>query len=129
ALDERPDDVRDEKQLPGAEDERPDRREPVQGPEEGQLPEGAVVVDAPRHPQEAEEVHREEDDVEADDREAEMPTGDALAVHPFRHPREPEVEAREGPEDRAAEQEVMEGRDDPVGVLEGIVEGDWRVER
>src|SRR5947199_338403 len=77
---------------------------------------------------EAEEVQREEDGVHADQREGEMPTGEALGVHAPRHPREPEVEAREDAEDRAAEEHVVQVGDDPVGVLERIVERDRRLE-
>src|SRR3989441_279406 len=103
--------------------EGPDRLEPVQGPHGWR-----VVVHATRHALEAEEVHREEDEVHADQREGEMPPGEALRVHPTGHSREPEVEAREDAEDRAAEQDVMEVGDDPVRVLERIVERDRRLE-
>src|SRR5947209_16833683 len=123
ALDEGPHDVDDEDELAESQDERPDRLEPVQSPHGWR-----VVVYAARHALEAEEVHREEDEVHADQREGEMPPGEALRVHPTGHSREPEVEAREDAEDRAAEQDVMEVGDDPVRVLERIVERDRRLE-
>src|SRR5881409_3524810 len=57
-----------------------------------------------------------------------MPAGEAFGVHPARHPREPEVEAGEDAEDRSAEQDVMQVRDDPIRVLERIVERNRRLE-
>src|SRR2546425_332859 len=77
---------------------------------------------------EAEEVHREEDEVHADQREGEMPAGEAFGVHPPRHAREPEVEAGEDAEDGSAEEDIVQVRDDPVRVLERIVERDRRLE-
>src|SRR5690348_6832127 len=109
ALHEGPHDIGDEDQLAESQDERPDRLEPVQGPHGWR-----VVVDTTRHALEAEEVHREEDEVHPDEREGEVPPRQSLGVHATGHPREPEVEAREYPEDRAAEQDVMEVGDDPV---------------
>src|SRR5947209_8292581 len=98
ALDEGPHDIDDEDELAESQDEGPDRLEPVQGPHGWR-----VVVHATRHALEAEEVHREEDEVHADQRESEMPAGEAFGVHPPRHAREPEVETGEDAEDRPAE--------------------------
>src|SRR2546428_595574 len=123
AFDERPYDVRQEDELTDPEDERPDRLEPIQRPHGGR-----VIVHAPRHALEAEEVHREEDEVHADQREGEIPAGEAFGVHPPRHAREPEVEAGEHAEDGSAEEDIVQVRDDPVRVLERIVERDRRLE-
>src|SRR6266704_3361955 len=117
--DERPDHVRDEDDLAERDDERSERREPVQRPQRG-----VVVVHATRHALEAEEVHREEDQVHADEGEGEVPAGEPLGIHAPGHPREPEVESREDAEDRAAKEDVVQVGDDPVGVLERIVERD-----
>src|SRR5947208_15590409 len=92
-----PCDVRHEDELAESQDERADGLEPVQGPHGWR-----VVVHPSRHALEAEEVHREEDEVHADQSESEMPTGEALGVRAPRHRREPEVDAREDVEDLAA---------------------------
>src|SRR2546426_250941 len=123
AFDERPYDVRHEDELTDPEDERPDRLEPIQRPHGGR-----VIVHAARHTLEAEEVHREEHEVHADQGEGEVPAGEAFGVHPTRHAREPEVEAREDAEDRPAEEDVVQVGDDPVRVLKRIVERDRRLE-
>src|SRR5712664_2648809 len=73
-------------------------------------------------------MHREEYDVQTDDRESEVPSRETLRVHPTRHPREPEIEAREDSEHRAAEQDIVQMGDDPVRVLKRVVEGDRRLE-
>src|SRR5437899_12357753 len=122
ALDEGPHDIDDEDELAESQDEGPDRLEPVQGPHGWR-----VVVHAARHALEAEEVHREEDEVHADQREGEVPTRQPFGVHATGHSWEPEVEAREDAEDRAAEEDVVQVGDDPIGVLERIVERDRRL--
>ena len=62
------------------------------------------------------EVHREEGQVEPDDHEPEVPLAEPLVEHPAEDLREPVVDAAEEPEDEAAEQHVVEVRDDEVGV-------------
>ena len=60
---------------------------------------GAVGVDAARHAHQAEEVHREEGDVEADEHEPEVQLAEALVHQPPGDLREPVVDPGEEPED------------------------------
>ena len=75
-----------------------------------------VVGDAARHPLQADVVHREERQVEADERQPEVQLAEPLVVHPAGHLREPVVDAREDREHRAAEEHVVDVRDDEVRV-------------
>src|SRR5207237_8227025 len=90
----------DEGQAAARHDSGPDRGDEVVG-----LPQPAVVVrpDPARHPEEAEHVLRQEGEVEADEREPEMPFAEALVELAAEHLRPPVVEAAEGPDNRAAE--------------------------
>ena len=81
-----------------------------------------VVGDAPRHAVEAQHVHREERQVEPDEHEHELDLAQGLVEHPAGHLREPVVDAGEDAEHRAAEQHVVEVRDDPVRVVEREVD-------
>ena len=81
--------------TPGDRDHVADRRDVVP------FGEGRRVVgNAPRHAVEPEEVHREEDDVHADEHQEEVNLAEKLVVHPAAHLREPEVEAGEQAEHR-----------------------------
>ena len=75
------------------EDERrraePERRERDEHVQVGEL--RRVVGDAARHPLDADEVHREEREVEADERQPEVQLAEALVVHAPGHLREPVV--------------------------------------
>src|ERR671919_2070231 len=86
-------------------DQRTDRRDGV--PE---LPPEAfgVGVVAPRHPLEAEDVHRGERHVEADEHEREVQLAQAVGKESPEHLRPPVVEGGEEAENRTAEQNVME---------------------
>ena len=75
-----------------------------------------VGVDAARHPEQAEHVLREERQVEADEDEPEVQLPEPLVERAPEHLRPPVVEAAEDPEDRAAEEHVVQVRDDEVGV-------------
>ena len=74
-------------------------------------------------PEEAEDVHREERDVEPDEHRPEADLAEPLAQHLAGHLREPEVERAEDREHDRAVQHVVEVRDDEVAV------GDLPVER
>src|SRR2546430_17709654 len=91
-LDERPDDVREEEDLAESQDERPERGEPVQGPEELQVVELAVIVDAAGAPPAGGGGDRGEHSVETGQSEAEVTPGRTCAVHPLRNRRGAEVE-------------------------------------
>ncbi len=75
-----------------------------------------VGVDAPAHALEAEDVHRAEGQVEADEREPEVDLPEALVQEVAEDLRPPEVEAAQEPEQRAAEDDVVEVGDDVIGV-------------
>ena len=80
-------------------------------------PSRRVGVDAARHAVQPEHVHREEREVEAEQHQPEVKLADLLAQHRPDHLREPVVDAGEEAEDRAAEEHVVEVRDDEVGVV------------
>ena len=105
------DHVVEEDDRRGAEPERRDRDEQVQVGEARR-----VVGDAARHPLDPEPVHREEGQVEADERQPEVQLAERLVVHPAGHLREPEVDPGEDREQRAAEEHVVDVRDDEVRV-------------
>src|SRR4029077_15784043 len=64
-----------------------------------------------------EEVLRHEGDVEADEEDPELPLAETLVELPPEHLRPPVEEAREDREHDAAEQRVVEVRDDEVAVV------------
>ena len=109
-------------------DEEHERRPEHEGrdrDEEVEVAERLVVVgDAPRHPAQADVVHREERRVEADERQPEVPLPERLGVHPPGHLREPVVDARVDREHGAAEEHVVDVRDDEVRVRGGDVDRD-----
>ena len=74
-------------------------------------------------PVETQDVHREERQVEPDEHQHELDLAQGLVEHPAGHLREPVVDPREDAEDGAAEQHVVEVRDDPVRVVEREVDG------
>jgi hypothetical protein len=67
-------------------------------------------------------VLRQEGEGEAGDEEPEVELREPLVVHSTGDLREPVVRAREDPEDGAAEEDVVEVRDDVVAVLGLVVE-------
>ena len=113
------DHVVEEDERRGAEPERRERDEHV---EVGELRQ--VVGDAARHPLRAEDVHREEGEVEADEREPEVELAEPLVVHPAGHLREPVVDPGEDREDGAAEEHVVDVRDDEVRLAHVDVDRD-----
>ena len=64
----------------------------------------------------AEDVHREEREVEPDEHQPEVQLAEPLVEHAPEDLRPPVVEAAEEREHQAAEQHVVEVRDDEVGV-------------
>ena len=62
-------------------------------------------------------MHREEGDVESDESRPEVPARQALAQHDAEDFRSPIVDAAEQGKDRAADEHVMEMRDDEIGVM------------
>ena len=99
--------------MPSGDHVRADRRDHVVG-----LPEAAriVRVDAPRHPHQPEQVLRQERHVEADEDEPELQLPELLVEHPAEQLRPPVGEAAEDREERAAEEHVVQVRDDEVRV-------------
>ena len=89
---------------------------------------GVVAVRAARHPEQAQEVHREEREVEPDEHGPEVELAEPLVEEPAVQLREPVVEAAEEPEHEPAEQHVVEVRDDEVRVGLLRVGGDDRVQ-
>ena len=81
-----------------------------------------IGVDAARHAVEPEDVHREERHVEADEEQPEIPLAEPLAQHAAGDLREPVVERAEQREHRAADQHVVEMRDDEERVVHLQVE-------
>ena len=79
------------------------------------MPDG-VRVGAARLALEPEDVHREEREVEPDEHQPEVQLAEPLVEHAAEDLRPPVVEAAEDREDQAAEQHVVEVRDDVVGV-------------
>ena len=79
---------------------------------------GRVVGDASRHALDAEHVHREEGEVEADELDPEVDLAEAFVQLAAGHLGEPEVGRREDPEDRSAEEDVMQVRHHEVGILQ-----------
>ena len=104
-------DVVDEHDERDAEHERGDRDDEVHVAERL-----CVVGHATRHPSQTDVVHREERRVEAHERHPEVDLPEPLVVHPAGHLREPVVDAREDREHRAAEEHVVDVRDDEVRV-------------
>ena len=88
-----------------------------------QQPDVLVRVDPPRHPEQAEQVLREERDVEADEDEPEGDLPEPLVEHPAEDLRPPVEEPAEDRQHRAAEEHVVEVRDDVVGVVHLPVDG------
>ena len=106
-------DVVEEDQQRQRDQERADRRDQVPEVEAVVL---RVLVGAARHPLQAEDVHRRERQVEADHHQPEVQLADALVEQLPEDLRPPVVDAGEQPEDRAAEQHVVEVRHDVVRV-------------
>ena len=106
------DDVQ-EHQVRQAEAERADRHDHVPV---GELL--RVIGNAARHSGETQEVHREERDVEEDERQPEMDLGELLVVHVARPLRDPIVDPPEEREQRARDHHIVEMRDDVIGILE-----------
>ena len=107
-------DVDEEQQHRRGDDERPDGRHQVQ-----RVPAQAVRVRvrAAGLPLEPEEVHREEGQVEPDQQQPEHRLGERLVQHAAEELREPVVQPAEHREHQAAEQHVVEVRDDEVRVV------------
>ena len=85
----------------------------------------AVGGDAAAHALQAEDVHRAEGEVEADQREPEVPLAEPVVEEVAEDLGPPEVEAAEEAEQGAAEDHVVEVGDDVVGVgLLGVGGGD-----
>src|SRR5699024_8786063 len=78
-------------------------------------------LDAARHAHEAEEVLREEDEVEAGYQEPEGPLAERFAHHASRHLRQPVVGRADEGEQRSATHHVMEVGNDEVRVVHLLV--------
>src|SRR5262249_30073741 len=90
-------------------------------------PEAARVrVHAAGHAEEAEDVHREERDVEPYEHRPEADSPQAFVEHPSGDLRQPEVERAEDREDDCSVEYVMEVGDDEVAVRRLPVEGQHR---
>ena len=85
-----------------------------------------IRVLAPRHPEQADDVHREERERAPREREPEADLAQALVVHPPGDLREPVVHPAEQREHRGAEDHEVEVRDDVVRVRQLLVERDRR---
>ena len=84
---------------------------------------GLIGIDAARHALQAQNVHREEGEIEADDDQPERPFTEALAHHPAGHLRKPVIDGAQQRKDRAADQHVVEVSDDEIGIVHLGVEG------
>src|SRR5690606_12650874 len=82
-----------------------------------------VGLHAPRHSLEAEDVLREESEVEAGEHQPEAPAPERLADHPARPFREPVMKPGEDREEHATDQHIVEVCNDEVGVMYLPVEG------
>src|SRR5665213_4448768 len=77
---------------------------------------GCIVgINAPRHTQQAWDVHEVEGEMEADQEEPEMPLAQCLAHHPARHLGIPVVKRTEKREHDGADQDIVEVCDHKVG--------------
>ena len=83
-----------------------------------QIPSLTAVIPAPMHPGHALQEHRKKDHVHADQRGPEMHFPPELAHLSAGRLREPEVNAGEQSEDCARRNDVMEMRDDIIGVVQ-----------
>src|SRR3546814_7173166 len=81
-----------------------------------------IIGIAPWHTLQAQEVHREEHHVHADEEDPEMELAEELVVHLARHLREPVIEAGEEAEHRAEAEHVVEMRHHVIGILHVIVD-------
>src|SRR4029077_11502648 len=81
-----------------------------------------IVDVATRHAREAEEVLREEGQIDANESEPEMQLADGLAVHVAGHFREPVIPAAENGEDRAERKHVVKVRDDIIGAVQDAID-------
>src|SRR5260370_39022461 len=77
---------------------------------------------SPHHPIEPQIVHWEECAIEEDEREGEMNLAPSLVHHATKHLQEPEVNPHEYSEKTAAEQYVMNVRNNEVGVVDEEVD-------
>ena len=102
-----------EQDLREAEGERADRCDLV---EPGELQ--RVVRYPARHAGQAQEVHREEGDVEEDHREPEVPFSELLVVHPAGPFGHPEVKSREERKQGPGDEHVVEMRHHVIGILQ-----------
>ena len=117
AAEQRPAEIDQRQQVPEREDDGSGRRQHVEG-----LELGRVVVVAPRHARDAEQVLREEREVEADEQEDGRETRPRLRIHAAGDLRPPEMHAAEVGRHGAADHDVVEMRDDEIGVGEMHVE-------
>src|SRR4051812_18090668 len=76
-----------------------------------------IRIDSPRHAAHAQDVHREERKIEADEEQPEVQLAKRLAQHASGDFWEPVVEGTEQWEYRAAKQDVVEVRDDEISVV------------
>ena len=75
------------------------------------------VGNTPHHTTKTEVVHREEGEIEEDQRQEEMPLAKCLIEHAPEHLWEPEVECAEDGEDTTAKEHVVEVSDDKISVV------------
>ena len=83
----------------------------------------AAVRHAPQHARHALREHRLEHQVHEDQREPEMHPAPEFVHHPPGHLRKPVIDAGEQREDRPGRHDVMEMRDDVIGVVQVHVAG------
>ena len=83
----------------------------------GPQPIGRIGVDTPDHAFEAENVHRKESKVEADNNQPKSPFAQALTHHAASHFRKPIVDGAKQRKYRATDQHVVKVSDDKIGIM------------
>src|SRR5439155_15691072 len=81
------------------------------------IPSLATIVPAPMHPGHSLQKHRQKDHVHADERRPEMHFPPELAHFSASCFREPVINAGKKSEDRAGRDDVVEMRDDVMGIV------------
>lgn len=119
AFEDAPDGVEQEGKGGDCQDIGADRADQVQ---RGEL--GIVLGDAAIHPFQAQLVHRQEAEIEADERQGEVNSAQGFVHHASGHFGEPVVDSSVDAEDATAKQDVVQVRHDEVGVVNVDVEGD-----
>src|ERR1700738_555805 len=88
----------------------------------------AAIIPSAMHAEHSLQEHREKNHVHANERRPEMHFAPEIVHFPSGCFREPIINAGEQSEDRAGRDDVMEMRDDVIGVVQikiGAVKGEW----